>query len=134
MVVSSNPSAWVFPTTEGYGEASHSYPHSLKNTPFGEDFIATYLSRPLIVHIGTTDTASSQAVDRSLSMAPAAVAQGASRFDRAHSFYKFAKEAAQKAGVPFNWRLVEVPGVGHSGRGMVRTPIVGAADLLYPDR
>jgi len=73
-------------------------------------------------------------VDASLSMTPGAVAQGASRYERAHFFYNFAKEAAEKAGLPFNWRIVEVPEVGHSSRRMVQMPVVGAADLLYDDR
>jgi hypothetical protein len=134
MVVSSNPSAWVVPTTAGYGAALHGYPHSLRGTPYGASFIADYLARPLVVHIGTNDTATSQAVDPSLSMTAGSVAQGASRYDRAHFFYNFGRQAAQTAGVPFNWRIVEVPGVGHSSRGMVQARGVGAADLLYDDR
>ena len=134
MVVSSNPSAWVVPTTAGYGTALHGYPHSLRGTPYGASFIADYLARPLVVHIGTNDTATSQAVDPSLSMTAGSVAQGASRYDRAHFFYNFGRQAAQTAGVPFNWRIVEVPGVGHSSRGMVQARGVGAADLLYDDR
>lgn len=134
MAVASNPSAWIMPTTEGYGEENFGFPYSLRRTPYTMDDIAIWFSKDMVVHIGTNDTATSREVDASLSMTPGAVAQGPSRYDRAHFFFNFSKDVAEKAGLPFNWRLVEVPNTGHSSSGMITRATVGAADLLYNDR
>jgi hypothetical protein len=41
--------------------------------------------------------------------------------------YRAAQELAQARGWPFNWRLLELPGVGHSARKMFSSPRVAAA-------
>lgn len=49
-----------------------------------------------------------------------AKAQGAHRFERGQRFYALAKEQAARMGVPLQWRLVTLPGVGHSERSTSR--------------
>ena len=53
---------------------------------------------------------------------PEALAQGASRYQRGVNVFNAAKTLAQTRGWKFNWRLVELPGVGHSARKMFSAP------------
>ena len=55
--------------------------------------------------------------------------QGDNRFERGHYYFKLAEREAGALGVPFEWRLVEVPGVGHSGSGMAGTAAKLVSDL-----
>ena len=63
--------------------------------------------------------------DDDLRKTPEAELQGKHRYDRGHTFYRVARAKAGELGVGFGWRLVEVPGAGHSNAEM--TP---AAALL----
>ena len=128
--VTSNAGVYMIPTITGYGEENYGYPHSLGGTPFTDDDIATYFATPMIVHLGIADTIR----DTDFPTDEAAEAQGNTRLARGHFFFNYAREAAEAAGVPFNWQLVEVPGIAHDSRGMARTPVTGVADLLYEDR
>ena len=134
MVVSSNAGSYLMPTLTGYGTGNYGFPHSLKGTPYTANDLTAYFARPLIVHLGTADIATTAEQDSALPVSVEAKAQGASRFERGHYFFNFAKEAAEAASVHFNWRLVEVAGVAHNSRRMAQTDVTGAADLLYPDR
>ena len=91
----------------------------------GEARLRRYLERPLTIYLGQGDT---RADDRDTS--PDALAQGASRYQRGVNTFNTAKMLAQKRGWTFNWRLVELPGVGHSARKMFSAP--QAADALAP--
>jgi len=129
MAVASNSGVWIIPSLTGYGEGSYSYPHSLKGTPYTEEDLKTYFSRPLIVHLGTADLVQ----DSAFPTGDAAMAQGASRYARGNYFFNFAKDAAAAGSYTFNWRKVEVTGVGHNSRRMVQYPN-GAAELLYGNK
>lgn len=48
-----------------------------------------------------------------------AKAQGATRHERGLNAFKVARALAQTRGWPFNWRLVEVPGMGHRAKKML---------------
>jgi len=71
--------------------------------------------------------------DGDVSTTPGANAQGEgpSRLSRGHFFYNFAKQTAKAMGAPFNWILVEVPGVAHNAQRMIQAPNVGSAALLF---
>jgi pimeloyl-ACP methyl ester carboxylesterase len=58
---------------------------------------------------------------------PLADRQGLHRLARGHYFFRAGREAANELGVPFEWRLEVVPGVGHDHRGMS----AAAARYLY---
>jgi hypothetical protein len=120
---------FLIPTLEGYGDALYGYPHSLRGTgtSFTQADINAWFGFPLTIHIGLEDLAE-------LERNNAVNAQGDTRATRTRFFYNFGKAAAEAQGVPFNWRLYEFEGVGHSARPKIIHPDFGAAVLLYGDR
>ena len=68
--------------------------------------------------------------DPNLPSNPEALAQGPHRFGRAHFMYEFAKGEAARRGLPCNWQLTVVPGIGHDGAAMSRA----AAALWFENR
>ena len=98
------------------------YPYGLDGSGVPESVLANYFARDLVVLLGDADTVRE---DEDLRKAPEAELQGRHRYDRGHTFYRVARAKAGDLGVDFGWRLVEVPGAGHSNAEM--TP---AAALL----
>lgn len=118
-IVIANPSSWVFPTRGqdfpfGLGGATA----SLAN----DDFLRGYLAAPITVYLGMGDTGGKDRDD-----SDDAVEQGATRYDRGMNFFRAGQALAQERGWALNWRLVEVPKVGHSSRRMFDAPQVKAA-------
>jgi len=91
-----------------------------------DDGIRRYLAQPLTLLLGTADVRQ----DADLSTRASAMAQGANRYERGLNAYKTAQAAALARGWPFNWKLVEVPDVGHSAARMFRSE--QAAGALTP--
>ena len=86
--------------------------------------LRTVFARPVILQLGEADTDPNHS---SLPRQPWAVAQGSHRFARGWHFFDAARRAAAEQGAPFAWRVVTVPGVGHSNAGMAEA----AAPLLF---
>jgi poly(3-hydroxybutyrate) depolymerase len=108
-IVLANPATYVMPTVEwpvpyGFG--------GLPGDP--EAALQAYLGAPITVYLGQADTGAED-----LTRNRWADAQGGTRLDRGRTVYRIAREAAAARGWPFGWRLVEVPGVGHSSRDML---------------
>lgn len=76
--------------------------------------LKTYLALPITIYLGQQDTGSKHLVKKQ-----AAMRQGVNRLERGRKIFRMAKELALQRGWSFNWRLVEVSGVGHSSRGML---------------
>jgi pimeloyl-ACP methyl ester carboxylesterase len=91
----------------------------------GEQHLQRYLQQPVTIYLGAADTD-----DDTRNNSPEARAQGASRHARGLNVFKAAATLAQSRGWPFNWRLVELPGVGHDGQKMLTAP--QASDALKP--
>lgn len=72
-----------------------------------------YLSAPVTIYLGSIDTG-----DEGLSKSSQAIAQGPTRYARGINAFEAAQALARARGWPFNWRLVEVPGVGHRAKQM----------------
>jgi dienelactone hydrolase len=113
-IVIANPSTHVFPTLEtaapfGFGGV---YPRGQ-----GEAQLRRYLATPVTIFLGEDDTG-----DENLSDTPEAQQQGATRLERGRNAFTAGRALAQQRGWPFNWRLVELPGVGHSARKMLSAP------------
>jgi hypothetical protein len=91
----------------------------------GEGALRRYLEQPLTIYLGQGDTRDDERNDY-----PEALAQGASRHQRGVNVFNAAKTLAQTRGWTFNWRLVELPGVGHNARKMFSAP--QALEALSP--
>lgn len=118
-IVIANPSSWTFPTLKedfpfGLGGATA----SLAN----DDFLRRYLAAPITVYLGQADTG-----DRNRDDSEDAVEQGATRYERGLNFFRAGQALAKEKGWALNWRLIEVPKVGHSSRRMFDAPQVKAA-------
>jgi pimeloyl-ACP methyl ester carboxylesterase len=121
-IVVANAGSYVFPSLEidapfGLGK--------VYSGTQGEAALRRYLEQPLTIYLGQGDIRDDERNDY-----PEALAQGASRFQRGANVFNAAKTLAQTRGWPFNWRLVELPGVGHDARKMLAAP--QAAEALSP--
>lgn len=79
--------------------------------------VVRWLSSPMTILAGDRDI---DADDAHLPRTPAALAQGATRFERAHYFFDYARKVAFDLGIECRWELVVVPGVAHDGAAMGR--------------
>jgi hypothetical protein len=91
----------------------------------GEAQLRRYLEQPLTIYLGEDDIKED---DRNEDAD--AIAQGVSRFERGTNTFSRAKALAQARGWPFNWRLVDLPGVGHDAGKMFSAP--QASEALAP--
>jgi pimeloyl-ACP methyl ester carboxylesterase len=91
----------------------------------GEAHLQHYLQQPVTIYLGADDTA-----DDERNNSPEARAQGASRHQRGLNVFTAAGTLAQTRGWTFNWRLIELPGVGHDGQKMLAAQ--QASDALMP--
>ncbi len=132
-VICSNAGFYTVPDPTGvaYEGVTYGYPNSILGINMDNEQLKAYFARNLTVHAGTADTATTREQDDQLPVGPGAEAQGACRYERAQFFYKRAKAVADSLGFPFNWKYVEVQGVGHSGTKMAQNSKTGAAVLLY---
>jgi pimeloyl-ACP methyl ester carboxylesterase len=121
-IVIANPSTHVVPSLKvdapfGFG--------GVYAGATGQAQLRRYLEQPVTIFLGEEDTD-----DKDLSETREAMAQGETRLERGLNVYQQAKKLAASRNWTFNWRLVEVPGVGHSARKMFRSP--EALDALKP--
>lgn len=100
------------------------FPEGLGGTLADAAVLRAVLARPVLLQLGEADTDPNHA---SLPRQPWAIAQGSHRFARGWHFFDQARRAAAEAGAPFPWRVVTVPGVGHSNAGMAEA----AAPILF---
>ncbi|TVP55657.1 MAG: hypothetical protein EA349_09015 [Halomonadaceae bacterium] len=98
--------------------------YGLKNTGIEEADLEPAYAHRLVIMLGTADNDPSH---RLLSQLAVARAQGAHRVEKGENFFALNKAKAQELGMPFNWTLETVYGIGHSGQQMSRP---GARYLL----
>lgn len=110
----------------------YTLPDSTKEMPFGmmgmdigENQLEKAFSRKLVLLIGEEDNA--EETGGTLLRSPTADKQGYHRLERGQYFYKFSKNKAEEIGVPFEWELEIVSGVGHDHELMGNR----AAEILY---
>jgi dienelactone hydrolase len=121
-IVVANPGSYVFPSLEVAA------PYGLGKVyadADGETRLRQYLEAPLTIYLGQDDTRDNNRDD-----SPPARAQGPSRYQRGLNSFDAAKKLAQSRGWIFNWRLVELPGVGHDAKKMFAAP--QASEALSP--
>lgn len=102
------------------------FPYGLENMPLSKEDLAKAFAKPIVIMLGESDTRQNHKV---LRHTPEADSQGLTRFERGNRFFNEAKARAVELGVPFNWQLITVPGVGHSDSKMAAT----AAKLIADD-
>lgn len=121
-IVIANPSSYVWPAREVR------FPYGFGGLPAelaSDAAIRRYLAQPVTLLLGAADVRR----DSNLNVSDAAMRQGANRYERGLNVFNAAQQLARDKGWAFNWRLVEVPGVGHSARRMYTSPQVDAALL-----
>lgn len=114
-IIAANPGSDLFPTTDqpfGYGFGR--LPPELSSDRVLKD----YLAAPLTLYLGTDDIYPRPSFDDS----PEAMKQGMHRLERGRNCFNYAKSLAERRGWPFNWRIVETPGIGHDAARMFAAP------------
>lgn len=91
------------------------YPEGLGGIGLTRDDLVKLLAYPLTIFAGDCDTETDA---DNLPRHDAAMQQGPHRFARAHHYLERGRAEAATLGVPCNWRIVVVPGVGHEGMRM----------------
>ncbi|WP_459616632.1 alpha/beta hydrolase family protein [Bordetella sp. 2513F-2] len=108
-VTAGNPGWYTLPTFD------HKFPEGLDGVGLTEEHLVKLLAYPMTILAGDQDIATN---DPHLPSEPAALRQGPHRFARAHHYFEAGRAEAARRGVPFNWTLQVVPGIGHDGRAM----------------
>jgi pimeloyl-ACP methyl ester carboxylesterase len=118
-ILVANPGSYVQPTRA----ARFPYGFGALPDPLSDDaMLQRYLAQPMTILTGTAD-----ALDENLDRRPAAMAEGANRYERARNVFNTARALARERRWKFNWHLIEVPGVGHDVEAMYRSPQAGLA-------
>ena len=117
--IAANPGAYVFPDSEV------AFPYGLKGVDPSSVDLATAFSRNVVLLLGEQDADANQGV---LDESAAAMRQGPHRLARGRNFYAAASSLAQERGLPFEWRLQVVPGVGHENQKMAAAAAVLLAE------
>jgi hypothetical protein len=110
-VIASNASSYVMPLL------NEPAPFGFKNIFPEQKAISKlkiYLAAPMTIYLGMCDV-----TDLHLSRSAFAIRQGKNRLERGRKLYQIGRQVARKYQSKFNWRLVELPGVGHSSRDML---------------
>ncbi len=108
-LVPANAGAYMLP------DFDHVFPYGLKDSGVTTDDLKHALQKPVVVLLGEADIDPNH---RSIPKAPEAQAQGLHRFARGLNYFKLASEQAVRLHVPFAWKIVTVPGIGHSNEEM----------------
>jgi hypothetical protein len=108
-VGAANSGWYTMPTLDG------AFPEGLGGIGLTRDDVVRLLAYKLVIFAGDCDIETGA---DNLPKHAAAMQQGPHRFARAHYYLKSGRAAAAELGVPCNWRLVVVPGVGHDGMRM----------------
>ncbi len=113
-IVTANAGWYLMP------EDDVAYPYGLAGAGVSTDMLTAAWAKPVTVLLGELDT---DPEHRHLRRAPEAMAQGPHRFARGQRYFELNRASAVRFGVPFNWRLATVPGVGHENRRMAPAAI-----------
>lgn len=114
-IVIANPSTYLWPSRD------ERFPYGFGGLPpaLADDAaLQRYLAQPVTVLLGTADTRRGG----NLNVSAGAERQGPNRYERGQNAFRAAQQLARDRGWAFNWRLAEVPDVGHSARRMIGSP------------
>lgn len=108
-VIAANAGWYSLPTLEA------EFPAGLGGVGLDEDDLRRLLASDLWILAGQRDC---EAGAEHLPSNPEAQAQGPGRLHRARTYVETGRAAAEALGVPFGWRITEVPDVDHDGNAM----------------
>jgi len=91
------------------------FPEGLGGVGLTDAHVERLLAYPMVILAGDQDIVTE---DPHLPSEPAALRQGPHRYARAHHYLEAGRAEAARRGVPCNWTLQSVPGIGHDGRAM----------------
>jgi len=117
--VAANPGSYVFPNLDW------KFPFGISGLPpdlCGNEILRRFCATPLTLFLGTADIYQNAA--DFFDASPEAMRQGPVRLARGHNYFEAMKSIAFEHGWAFNWRIVEVAGVGHSGSLMFKAPAI----------
>ena len=102
------------------------WPFGLGEVGLTPDTLKSVLEFPITVMAGTEDT---KTTGKFFPKGPRSLRQGLHRHERAHNYVRMGHAMAESLGTTCGWTVIDVPGIGHSGRGMsaAATPVVAAA-------
>jgi poly(3-hydroxybutyrate) depolymerase len=102
------------------------FPYGLGGTGLDEAGLRDMLRFRLTVMAGTADI---DATSEHFPKEPPAMAQGGTRYERAHRYIATARAAAEQSGLHCGWTIIDVPDVGHDGEKMsaAAAPVLAAA-------
>ena len=109
LAVAANAGWYTFP------DLAEPWPYGYGGTGLQKSDLPAYLASNLFILLGDQDTDEN---DPSLRKAPEAMQQGKHRLQRGYAFHRAGRDLAEELGVPFNWKIDEVPGIGHDNAGM----------------
>jgi poly(3-hydroxybutyrate) depolymerase len=120
VAVSANAGTYAMP------DLAIPWPFGLGETMVDAAALGDLLRFPIIVMAGTNDT---RTTGKHFPGGPRSMRQGPTRWHRAHEYLRLGREAAAVLGTDCAWRVIDVPGVGHSGRRMseAAAPVIAAA-------
>ncbi|WP_423454475.1 hypothetical protein [Ottowia sp. VDI28] len=113
LAIAANAGAYTLPVYPSGADAG--FPWRLDQSLVSEEQLKNVFSRRLVVLLGGNDVNPNH---KYLSHKPEAEAQGPYRLARGEFFFQTAQQQAGKIGVPFNWTMSVVPGVGHNNKRM----------------
>lgn len=91
------------------------FPYGLGGMTVGEAGVARVLSRELTILLGENDCDPDAPL---LLKSPEALQQGAHRLARGRTYHQHGAVLAERLRLSFAWKLVTLPGIGHSQRAM----------------
>ena len=102
------------------------WPFGLGAVGLTPEALAEILAFPITVMAGTEDT---KTTGKFFPGGPRSLRQGAHRHERAHNYVRMGRVLAASLGTTCRWTVIDVPGVGHSGKGMsaAAAPVIAAA-------
>ena len=108
-VAAGNPGWYTLPLLD------RPFPEGLRGTPADAASLARLFATPLTLLAGDQDTETN---DPHLPAEPAALRQGPHRYERALNYFATAQAEAARRGLPLNWHLHTIEGIGHDGAAM----------------
>ena len=120
VAVSANAGTYAMP------DLATPWPFGLGETDVDTEGLRALLAFPITVMAGTEDVLTT---GRFFPKGPRSMRQGATRYERAQNYVQSGHAAAAALQTSCAWKVIDVPGVGHDGKGMSAAagPVVAAA-------